>query len=105
MLIIKGVNLYPAAIKSLVGEFVPLTTGALRIILDAPGPMVTPPLKLKVEFGQPDMAEAQKQRLQQELTAAIRDRLRVAPSIELVPPQSLPRKAGKTALITIKKNS
>jgi len=104
MLIIKGVNIYPAALKSVVGEFVPRTTGALRILLDRPGPLVTPPLIVKVEYGSGDMTGEEKHKLKEELTAQIRDQLRVNPQIEMVPPQSLPRKAGKTSLIVIEKN-
>jgi len=102
MLIIKGVNLYPAAIKSVVGEFVPRTTGALRIVLDQPGPLVKPPLRLKVEYGVGGMTDEEKHELREELTAHIRDQLRVSPHIDLVPPQSLPREAGKTGLIEIR---
>jgi phenylacetate-CoA ligase len=101
MLIIKGVNIYPAALKSVVGEFIPRTTGALRIMLDNPGPLVTPPLKIKVEFGDEDMTEDDKHSLVKELTNNLRGRLRVNPQIELVPPQSLPRAVGKTSLIEI----
>jgi phenylacetate-CoA ligase len=104
MLISKGVNIYPAAIKSVVGEFVPGTTGALRIILDRPGPLVTPPLKLRIEYGQEDMTDEEKHNLVRDLTDIIRDRLRVNPQIELVAPQSLPREAGKTSLIVIENN-
>jgi phenylacetate-CoA ligase len=103
MLIIKGVNIYPAAIKNVVGEFAPRTTGALRIVLDRPGPLVTPPLKVKVECGSGDMTEVEKHKLKEALTAQIRDQLRVNPQIELVPPESLRREAGKTSLIQIRK--
>ena len=65
MLIIKGVNIYPAALKSVVGEFAPRTTGALRIILNGPGPLVTPPLKIKVEYGAGDMTAEEKHRLKE----------------------------------------
>ena len=101
MLIIKGVNVYPAALKSIVGEFVPATTGMLRIILDEPGPLVSPPLNLRVEYGHEDMSTAEQVRLADDLSETIRDRLRVKPRIELVPPNSLPREAGKTYLIEI----
>lgn len=104
MLIIKGVNIYPAAIQSVVGEFVPVATGALRIILDGPGPLVTPPLKLRIEYGHEDMTDQEKHNLTRDLTNNLRDRLRVNPLIELVPPQSLPREAGKTSLFLIEKN-
>jgi len=103
MLIIKGVNVYPAAIKSVVGEFAPRTTGALRILLERPGPLVAPPLRIKIEYGAGGLTDDEKHELKEELTAQIRDQLRVRPQIELVPPQSLPREAGKTSLIEIDK--
>ena len=105
MLIIKGVNIYPAAIKSVVGEFVPATTGALRIILDGPGPLVTPPLKLRIEYGQVDMTAGQKHDLVRKIADSLRNGLRINPQIELVPPQSLPREAGKTSLIVFEKDA
>jgi hypothetical protein len=43
--------------------------------------------------------------LVQEMTDRIRDSLRVKPSIELVPPNSLPREAGKTSLIEIRRKA
>jgi phenylacetate-CoA ligase len=101
MLIVKGVNIYPAALKSVVGEFEPKTTGALRILLDGPGPLVTPPLRIQVEYGNAEMDGEEKHTLANELSDTIRDRLRVNPSIELVPPYSLPRKSGKTSIIKI----
>jgi phenylacetate-CoA ligase len=103
MLIIKGANVYPAAIKNAVGEFAPRTTGALRILLDRPGPRVKPPLKLRIEYGLENMSGGQKHALAMELTDYIREKLRVNPAIELVPPFSLPRDSGKTSLIVIQK--
>jgi phenylacetate-CoA ligase len=102
MLIIKGVNLYPSALKGLVAEFGPRTSGAMRILLDHPGPAVKSPLKVQVEYGSQEMSEDDKQKLKQELTEHIKDRLRVNPAIELVPPFFLPREFGKAALIEIK---
>ena len=99
MLIIKGVNIYPAALKSVVGEFAPRTTGALRIILDVPGPLVTPPLRVKIEYGRQDMSTDEIQKLTKDLKDAIRDRLRVNPVLELIPPFTLLREVGKTSLI------
>ena len=103
MLIIKGVNLYPSALKGLVAELEPRTTGALRIILEQPGPLAKPPLKVCIEYGIDDLSPEDKQQLKSELTERITTRLRVRPDIELVPPFSLPRESGKTALIEIKK--
>jgi phenylacetate-CoA ligase len=105
MLIIKGVNVYPAALKGVVGEFAPRTTGALRILLDRQGPTANPPLRIRVEYASEDMGEEDRQVLQKELEQIIKDRLRVNPAIELVPPFSLERESGKTSLIEIIENS
>lgn len=101
MLIVKGANIYPVALKGVVGEFAPRTTGAIRILLDRPGPLVKPPLRIRVEYGIAEMSEEEKNRLKHELADQISERLRVRPFIELVPPFSLPRETGKTLLIEI----
>lgn len=103
MLIIKGVNLYPSALKGLVNELEPRTSGALRIILEQPGPLVKPPLKIRIEHGFENPSDEDKHQLVTELTELIKIRLRVSPDIELVEPFTLPRESGKTSLIEIKK--
>jgi phenylacetate-CoA ligase len=103
MLIIKGVNLYPSALKGVVSEFEPRTTGALRIILEKPGPLVKAPLKIRIEHGLSNPSEEDKHQLMTELNELIKNRLRIRPDIELVEPFSLPRESGKTSLIEIKK--
>jgi phenylacetate-CoA ligase len=103
MLIIKGVNLYPSALKALVGELEPRTSGALRIVLEQPGPLVKPPLKIRIEYGFKDISADDMHKLKTELTQLIKERLRVSTDIELVPPFSLPRETGKISLIEIKK--
>ena len=50
-----------------------------------------------------DMTREDMHKLKTELTQLIKDRLRVSPDIELVPPFSLPRESGKISLIEIKK--
>jgi phenylacetate-CoA ligase len=102
MLIIKGVNLYPSALKGVVSEFEPRTTGALRILLEQPGPLVKPPLKIRIEHGLQNPGEEEKHQLVTEITELIKIRLRISPDIELVEPYSLPRESGKTSLIEIK---
>ncbi len=104
MLIIKGVNLYPSALKGVVSELEPRTTGALRIVLAKPGPLVKPPLKVRIEYGIKDISAEDKHILKTELSELIKDRLRVNPDIELVSPFSLPRESGKTSLIELKSN-
>ncbi len=100
MLIVKGVNVYPSALKNVVEEFNPRVTGHFRILLDGPPPLVKPPLRLKVEHG----AQIKAHQLP-ELAHAIKDRmhglLKVTPEIEMVPPGSLPRTEMKTKYLEL----
>jgi phenylacetate-CoA ligase len=100
MLIVKGVNVYPSALKEAVGRFYPRTTGALKILLDRPGPRVSPPLRLRVEYGS-GLEKGHHDALREEMKAHIREHLRVNPEIELVPPDSIPRETKKAKLIEI----
>jgi phenylacetate-CoA ligase len=102
MLIVKGVNIYPAAIKDAVVSFLPRTTGALRILLDKPGPLVKPPLKVLVEHSE-GMGEEGKKVLKEDLNRYMKENLRVNPEIQLVPSRSIPREMGKTKLIEVSK--
>ncbi len=97
MFIIKGVNVYPTAIKNVVGSFSPRTTGEMRVVLDEPGPGVKPPLKLKIEYSSEVVSEDQRKTLAQELEEAMHNRLKFRALIELVPPNTLERAAGPGA--------
>lgn len=95
MLIIKGANVYPAAIKQVVAGFAPAVTGEMRIVLDNPPPRVTPPLKLKLEH-----ADSTGSLELEALAEAIRDKLsrtlRVKPEIIWTAPGSLDKSLRKT---------
>lgn len=100
MLIVKGVNVYPGALRNLVAAFTPRTTGQMRVILDKPGHHVTPPLRLVVERG--DIADAGLAALKAEMEAAMREKLKVRPEIEFVASGSLERSSHKTKLIEVR---
>lgn len=100
LLIVKGVKLYPAAVKNLVNSFVPEVSGEIRIVLDGPPPRVTPPLRVKVESavaGDPEAAA----HLADRITLAMHHRLTVRPRVELVAVGSLPRSTHKQKLLEI----
>ncbi len=100
LLIIKGVKLYPAAVKDLVNGFVPEVTGEMRIVLDGPPPRVTPPLRVKVEA--PYAANTDEGAdLAARISSAMHHRLTVRPDITLVPAGSLPRSTHKQKLLEI----
>lgn len=98
MIIVKGINVYPAAVKNLVAGFVPRTTGAICIILDEPGPRVSPPVRMKVECGS-ELGGGELEKLRHQLEQRIGDVLRFRPLIELVPPGSLGRTYHKSKLV------
>ncbi len=95
MLVVKGVNVYPAAIREVISSFSPRVTGEMRIVLDQPPPRVAPPLRLQLEYGaaarEPDLAG-----LAEEIGWALNKRLRIRPNIEWVAPGQLPISTRKT---------
>jgi phenylacetate-CoA ligase len=93
MVIVKGVNIYPAAVKNVAASFLPRTTGEVRIVLDSPGPLVNPPLKVKIEYGE-GLEGEQLENLKKELGDAMHSRLKFRSEVILVPPKSLERAAG-----------
>ena len=98
MLIVKGINVYPAAVKNLVTSFIPRVTGEMRILLDKPGPRVDPPLKMKVEHGE-GLTSGEIDDLKKDMESRMSGLLRFRPEIEMVPPESLGRSYHKTKLI------
>ena len=96
MLIVSGVNVWPSAVKDVVMELHPRTTGALQILLPAPGPRVDPPLRLQVEYGSEEREPAA---LKAEIERRLRDKLVVRTDVELVPAETLPRFEMKAQLI------
>ena len=100
MLIVKGVNIYPAAIKDAISYFHPRTTGVLKILLDQPPPLVKPPLKLKVEYGS-SVKETEREKLKEEIKRYMQENLRVSPEIELVPPDSIQVEKGETGKVKL----
>lgn len=97
MLKVKGVPVYPAAIQGLINNFFPRLTGSFRIVLDVPPPMVIPPLKLKVEYGE-SVLEGDLPGLEKEITESMHAMLKVRPAITWISPNTLERAVKKTQL-------
>jgi phenylacetate-CoA ligase len=94
MLKVKGVNVFPAAVKEVISSFAPRTTGEMRIVLKRPGPAVGENLRIKVEHGE-GLSEAEMEALRDDLVRTIRERLVFRPVIELVPAETFPRSEYK----------
>ena len=96
MLIVRGVNVFPTAVREVVGAFAPRVSGHIRVRPEAPGVKQEPPLPVAVELARGAEADA-------ELATAIRERLRavlvVSTQVELVPYGSFERSEYKGQLV------
>jgi phenylacetate-CoA ligase len=96
MLIVRGVNVFPSAIREVVGAFAPAVSGHVVVRARAPGVKQDPPLPVAVELA-PERAP------DEALAESIRERLRevlvVQTRVELVPWGSLRRSEYKSQLV------
>jgi phenylacetate-CoA ligase len=96
MLIVRGVNVFPSAVREVVSGFAPAVSGHIRVRATREGVKQDPPLPVRVELARGATADAG-------LADAIRERLRhrlvVQTSVELVPWGSLARSEYKSTLL------
>jgi phenylacetate-CoA ligase len=102
MLIVRGVNVFPSAIREVVSGFAPQVSGHILVRPTQPGTKQEPPLPVAVELSEGVEAD-------DGLAQQIRDRLRqvlvVGTSIELVPWASLNRSEYKSQLVERRPNA
>jgi phenylacetate-CoA ligase len=96
MLIVRGVNVFPSAVREVVGAFAPDVSGYILVRPRTQGVKQEPPLPVSVELARdasPDdgLADAIRTRL--------RDVLVVQTSVELVPWGTLQRSEWKSKLV------
>ncbi len=101
MLIVRGVNLFPSAIRAILSEFLPDVSGMLLVQPTARGVLQDPPLPVVVELGE-GVGEAP-EGLAERIKTEIRSRLLVSTKVQLVPHGSLPRETYKSKLIDYSK--
>jgi phenylacetate-CoA ligase len=96
MLIVRGVNVFPSAIREVVSAFAPEVSGHILVRPQAPGVKQEPPLPVAVELAQGASADTV-------LADAIREKLRdvlvVRTHVDLVPWGSLGRSEYKSTLV------
>jgi len=96
MLIVRGVNVFPSAVREVVSAFVPRVSGNILVRPARPGAKQDPPLPVAVELA-PD-SEASPA-LAEEIGARVRAALVVQARVELVPWGSLQRSEYKSKLV------
>ena len=96
MLIVRGVNVFPSAVREVVSRFAPQVSGHIRIKPAAPGVKQDPPLPVAVELAPDRSADPA-------LADAIREKIRsvlvIQTRVELVPSGSLKRSEYKSKLV------
>jgi phenylacetate-CoA ligase len=97
MLIVRGVNLFPSALRSILKEFTPHVSGMLQVRPRELGVLQSPPLPVVVELG--ETCTIPFDELQQKIVEQMRSRLLVTTEVRLVPYGTLPRETYKSKLI------
>jgi phenylacetate-CoA ligase len=95
MLIVRGVNVFPSAVREVVNEFQPAVAGVVVIRPRAKGIRQEPPLPVSVEI----TPGADVEGLQERIRGRLREKLLVTTEIELLPAGSLPRSEYKSQLV------
>ncbi len=96
MLIVRGVNVFPSAVRDVVGRFQPRVSGVISVRPRKSGVKQDPPLPVLVELAPGESADPA---LAAALAAEIRSALLFSAEIELVPAGTLPRSEYKAKLI------
>ncbi len=95
MFIVRGVNVYPTAILSVVGDFRPRVTGRARVVRTGTDTSIEPPIPIEVEVTGGHAAD---DRLVKEIEDAIHSKLTFRSRIALVPEADFGEAGYKTRL-------
>jgi phenylacetate-CoA ligase len=97
MLIVRGVNLFPSAVRGVLREFAPIVGETFRIMPTTKGVSQPAPLPIVVELKRG--LDRAPEGLAARMNAAIRSRLLVTAAVELVPYGTLERGEYKSKLV------
>jgi phenylacetate-CoA ligase len=96
MLIVRGVNVFPSAVREVVNEFAPQVSGHILVRPQTAGVKQEPPLPVTVELARDATADDE---LAEAIHAKLREVLTVRAQVELVPWGTLSRSEYKSKLI------
>lgn len=93
---VRGINVFPTAIQKAITSRPDLSTGHFRVILRGPGPYDR--IEVRAEAAS-ILPPSEWENAARALERIVREFAGASASVNLVPPESLPRTAGKTKLI------
>jgi phenylacetate-CoA ligase len=96
MLIVRGVNVFPSAVREVVNTFTPQVSGHILVRPRAPGVKQDPPLPISIELARDAQATDE---LSEAIGKKLREELTVRAEIELVPFGNLSRSEYKSKLV------
>ncbi len=96
MLTVRGVNVFPSALREVVNAFAPAVSGVISVRPARRGFRQDPPLPVAVELAEGAIAD---EALADRIRTRVREALLVATAIDLVPHGSLPRSDYKSKLV------
>jgi phenylacetate-CoA ligase len=96
MLIVRGVNVFPSAIREVVAEFAPKISGHILVRPESAGVKQEPPLPVSVELAEDASGDDE---LADRIRTKLRAALTVQMQVELVPWGSLSRSEYKSKLV------
>lgn len=96
MLIVRGVNVFPSAVREVVNRFAPAVSGVISIRPSAKGVKQNPPLKVVVELAE---TANDTDGLAKRIEGEIRSVLVFSATVELAPYGSLPRSEYKSKIV------
>jgi phenylacetate-CoA ligase len=96
MLIVRGVNVFPSAVREVVGGLGSRVSGNVLVRPRAPGPKQDPPLPVSVELAREEAADPA---FAEEVRGRLRETLTFQAEVELVPFGTLERSEYKSRLV------
>jgi phenylacetate-CoA ligase len=95
MLLIKGVNVFPNAVRDVVNRLSEQTTGNIRMVLPKPGPVAEPPVNVLVEHIK-GLSPEQLTSLAEAIEKALHHQLRFRAAIQFESEESFEIQTGTT---------
>lgn len=94
MFIVRGINVYPLAVGTVLAGFRPELSGEFQVVLEERPPLTQPPI-VRAELAS-EMPAMDRDHLRDRIVERIRQLLVFTPDVVLVPPGSMPRSEAKT---------